>query len=72
MLERKKLMLIKSAYYKLRNSSLIESVREEDGELGNDLEWAATSTKPERLREFIHNNKIIEEKKGKKLLKTRK
>ena len=71
-LEKERIRKIKQAYYKIRNSSLFENIKEETGELGDDLEGAARFTKPDRLRKFISKYNISGENIDKKLLKTRK
>ncbi len=61
--EDKRIQRIKTSYYDLKNSSLVEHFDEESGELDHDFYAAATYFKPRRMREFTKNNPINIKKK---------
>ena len=61
--EDKRIQRIKTSYYELKNSSLVEHFDEESGELDHDFYAAATYFKTRRMREFTKKNPIKIEKK---------
>jgi len=61
--EDKRIQRIKTSYYELKNSSLVEHFDEESGELDHDFYAAATYFKPRRMRKFTKKNPIKIKKK---------